>query len=276
MGDGGTQMFPSRMSIPTPSHPIGIGRTISKYFDIYLPISIPHYSCWATIYRITRYAASRFSPVRCQPPNSPFSFFPLNLFPSPESPVTHRIYFKLSARADDLKHFVPVSRSFLNLVYFRRTYTMKILTSSRFCVYPVCLVSLHPMQRRSFDRVDNLFDLHYYDFMLTKNDLQQIKIVVDDSLQPLKQDVSTLKADVSGLKNDVSDLKKDTSSLKLNILTLRTDLLMLKSDVSTLKTDVTGLKSDVSILKQDVSTLKSDVSGVKQDVATVIKPTFRL
>ena len=115
------------------------------------------------------------------------------------------------------------------------------------------------MQRRSFDMVDNLIGFYYYDFMLTKNDLQQIKSVVDDSLQPLK-------TDVSGLKQDVSDLKKDTSSLKLNVLTLRTDLLMLKSDVSTLKTDVSSLKQDLATVKTDFSLIKADVRSVKDKI----------
>lgn len=84
--------------------------------------------------------------------------------------------------------------------------------------------------------------------MLTKNDLQQIKTAVDDSLHPIKE--------------DVSDLKKDVSSLKINILTLRSDFL-------TLKTDVSSIKQNVSTLKTDVSVLKKDVSGLKQDMGTV-------
>lgn len=70
--------------------------------------------------------------------------------------------------------------------------------------------------------------------MLTKNDLQQIKTVVDDSLHPIKE--------------DVSDLKKDVSSLKINILTLRSDFL-------TLKTDVSGLKQDMGTVKTKLDEL---------------------
>ena len=53
--------------------------------------------------------------------------------------------------------------------------------------------------------------------MLTKNDLQKIKTVVDDSLHSVKQDVSTLKTDVSGLKQDVSTLKTDVSMIKTDM-----------------------------------------------------------
>ena len=102
---------------------------------------------------------------------------------------------------------------------------------------------------RLFDMVDSLIGLYYHVLMLTKNDLKQIKSVMDGSLKPIKE--------------DVSDLKKDTSSLKLNILTLRTDLLTLKTDVSSLKSDVSGLKQDVATIKTDMSLLKKDVHSVK-------------
>ncbi|MEK7543918.1 MAG: hypothetical protein AAB557_03555 [Patescibacteria group bacterium] len=60
--------------------------------------------------------------------------------------------------------------------------------------------------------------------MLTKNDLQQIKSVVDDSLQPLKQDVSTLKTDITTLKTDVSGLKQDVATVKTDISLVKIDL----------------------------------------------------
>jgi len=73
--------------------------------------------------------------------------------------------------------------------------------------------------------------------------------MMDEKLEPIKQDISSMKEDISGLKQDVSGLKQDVSGLK--------------QDVSGLKQDVSGLKQDVSGLKQDVSGLKQDVSSIK-------------
>lgn len=50
--------------------------------------------------------------------------------------------------------------------------------------------------------------------MLDKRDLEMIKDMMVEVIQPLHEDISTLKKDVSGLKEDVSGLKKDVSSLK--------------------------------------------------------------
>ena len=73
---------------------------------------------------------------------------------------------------------------------------------------------------------------------LTKEDLQAIRGIVEES--------------VSGLKEDVSDLKEDVS--------------VLKEDVSVLKEDVSGLKEDVSDLKTRMGNVESDMREVKVDL----------
>lgn len=54
--------------------------------------------------------------------------------------------------------------------------------------------------------------------MLTKNDLNQIRTVVEEvveeRLEPIKSDIGTLKQDVGILKTDVKGLKQDVGILK--------------------------------------------------------------
>ena len=49
---------------------------------------------------------------------------------------------------------------------------------------------------------------------LTDRDLDQIRGVVREELEPLKKDVGSLKKDVGSLKKDVGSLKKDVGSIK--------------------------------------------------------------
>jgi len=49
--------------------------------------------------------------------------------------------------------------------------------------------------------------------MLTKQDLGQIKKIVDGSVKSIKTDVSGLKGDISGLKKDMSQVKKDVKKI---------------------------------------------------------------
>ena len=50
--------------------------------------------------------------------------------------------------------------------------------------------------------------------MLTDEDLEKIRRLIDESVSGIKTDVSSLKTDVSSLKADVSSLKTDVSILK--------------------------------------------------------------
>lgn len=49
--------------------------------------------------------------------------------------------------------------------------------------------------------------------MLTKNDLQQIGIVIDEKLKPVKRDITILTKDVSTLKKDVAQTRTDVKVL---------------------------------------------------------------
>ena len=72
---------------------------------------------------------------------------------------------------------------------------------------------------------------------MNKSDLAQIKIVVQEAIEPLKRDVSGIKQDVSVLKTDVSGLKQDVSVLKTNVSKLQKDMSSVKKDINKLQRD---------------------------------------
>lgn len=86
--------------------------------------------------------------------------------------------------------------------------------------------------------------------MLTKQDLNQIKAVVQTEVKPLRTDISGLKTSVGALRTDVNGLKKN---------------------VKELGGDVNGLKTDVGFLRTDVNGLKKDMKTVKKDLKVAIK-----
>ena len=91
---------------------------------------------------------------------------------------------------------------------------------------------------------------------LTKEDLQAIKFIVDDSVSGLKEDVDELKTEVTVLKEDVSELKEDVSELKTKVTVLNEDVSELKTDVAVLKDKVDNLGNEVGILKNEVRIIK--------------------
>ena len=60
---------------------------------------------------------------------------------------------------------------------------------------------------------------------LTKEDLQAIRGIVEESISGLNGDVSSLKGDVSGLKEDVSDLKTRMGKVESDMREVKVDLL---------------------------------------------------
>lgn len=53
--------------------------------------------------------------------------------------------------------------------------------------------------------------------MLTKNDLNQIRGIVKEEIEPVKKDVNSLKKDMKSVKHDISRLRKDQGTM-LNLL----------------------------------------------------------
>ncbi len=91
--------------------------------------------------------------------------------------------------------------------------------------------------------------------VLTNDDLHALSGLLDEKLQPIKDDISELKIRVTNLEIDVRGLKQE---------------------VSVLKAEVADLKERVANLEQDVSVLKQNVRILKLDNENVIKPSIQM
>ena len=70
--------------------------------------------------------------------------------------------------------------------------------------------------------------------MLDKSDLQQIKKLLHEEVDPIKDNINLLKDDVSGLKDDVSGLKDDMKSVKGDIGVLKDNSSKIRKDINTI------------------------------------------
>lgn len=70
--------------------------------------------------------------------------------------------------------------------------------------------------------------------MLTKNDLNQIRGIVKEEIEPVQKDVGILKEDIGTLKKDVGVLKQDVGTLKKDVSVLKRDASKLKRDQGTM------------------------------------------
>jgi chromosome segregation ATPase len=98
-----------------------------------------------------------------------------------------------------------------------------------------------------------------------------LETVLNDALQPIKEDIQALKGDFQSLKEDVQVLKGDFRSLKEDIQSLKEDVLSLKSGQSELYQLVRVIhdrqeESDARIeaLSMDVHQVIGELTSLKQ------------
>lgn len=112
--------------------------------------------------------------------------------------------------------------------------------------------------------------------MTDREMLSALSTMMDEKLDPMKQDISELKADVSELKTDVTELKTDVAVLKTDVVGLKNDVSVLKTDVSRLETSVSRLETNVSRLETDVAGLKTSVKHIELHLETEIDSQIQL
>ena len=101
-----------------------------------------------------------------------------------------------------------------------------------------------------------------------KEDLKQIKTVVNDSIQ---ENNASLWSKIQ--ENNTNLLSQVQEMIHKSLLDFWEDLLepnaALKVDVEEVKKDLGAVKQDVGVLKQDVGVLRQDVGVLKQDVEDI-------
>ena len=56
---------------------------------------------------------------------------------------------------------------------------------------------------------------------LTQADLENIGLIVEDKIKPLKADIETMKADIETMKVDIETMQTDIVSLKIDVAWMR-------------------------------------------------------
>ena len=71
--------------------------------------------------------------------------------------------------------------------------------------------------------------------MLTKQDLNSIRVVVKDEIKsellPVRKDISNLQKDVTGLQKDMTVVKTDITNLKDHVIVVKNGVRKLRKDL---------------------------------------------
>lgn len=86
--------------------------------------------------------------------------------------------------------------------------------------------------------------------------IKAISDMMDEKLEPIKEDVKVLKEDVKGLKQDVGVLKQNVKGLEQNVEVLKQDVDILKENVEELNKKTVKMSGKIDMLQNRVSDLE--------------------
>ena len=101
------------------------------------------------------------------------------------------------------------------------------------------------------------FDEEFMKGRWTKNDLEILRQIIREEVQPIKDDMVVLKQDNEILKKDNEILKQDNEIIKNEIKHLKVDNQILKQDNEIIKADNQFMKIKFSELKEMIEAMQN-------------------
>jgi chromosome segregation ATPase len=110
---------------------------------------------------------------------------------------------------------------------------------------------------------------------LDKEMLTVLSSLLDEKLNPIKEDISTLKEDVLTLKEDVSGLKRDVSVLKEDVKFIKVQQKEQGRILRILEDKAITNKAEHDKISNEIVHLSEKVENMRKDLATVEVVTAR-
>ena len=114
------------------------------------------------------------------------------------------------------------------------------------------------------------FDEEFMKGRWTKSDLEILRQIIREEVQPIKDDMAVLKQDNEILKKDNEIIKNEIKDLKADNVILKEDNEILKIDNKILKQEIEFLKGDNQFIKVKFSELKEMIEAI-QNCPTIKK-----
>lgn len=111
---------------------------------------------------------------------------------------------------------------------------------------------------------------------LDKEMLTVLSSLLDEKLNPIKEDISTLKEDVSGLKEDVLTLKEDVKFIKVQQKEQGRILRILEDKAITNKAEHDKISNEIVHLSEKIENMRKDLATVEVVTARNMENIARL
>lgn len=105
--------------------------------------------------------------------------------------------------------------------------------------------------------------------MLEQQDFSAIAAIINQALQPIKNDIHTLQDDMAYVKGEIKILQDDMAYVKGEIKILQDDMAYVKGEIKILQDDMAYVKGEIKGLQNDMAYVKGEIKILQDDMAYV-------
>ena len=77
---------------------------------------------------------------------------------------------------------------------------------------------------------------------LTKEDLQAIAVLLQNTTEPLQNAITGMQKDITGMQKDIAGMQKDITGMQKDIASMQKDIASMQKDITDMQKDITDVK----------------------------------
>ncbi len=119
------------------------------------------------------------------------------------------------------------------------------------------------------------------EIMMENNELlQAISNMMDQKLDPVKNEIQTIKGEVQTMKGEIQTIKGEVQTMKGEIQDMKGEIQDMKGEIQDMKGEIQDMKGEIQTIKEDQAAMKSElqmqIKRTEQNLRTEIRESENL
>ncbi len=108
------------------------------------------------------------------------------------------------------------------------------------------------------------------EIMMENNELlQAISNMMDQKLDPVKNEIQDMKGEIQTIKGEVQTMKGEIQTIKGEVQTMKGEIQTIKGEVQTMKGEIQDMKGEIQDMKGEIQDMKGEIQTIKEDQAAM-------
>ncbi len=119
------------------------------------------------------------------------------------------------------------------------------------------------------------------EIMMENNELlQAISNMMDQKLDPVKNEIQDMKGEIQTIKGEVQTMKGEIQTIKGEVQTMKGEIQDMKGEIQDMKGEIQDMKGEIQTIKEDQAAMKSElqmqIKRTEQNLRTEIRESENL